>query len=73
MKSISDDISSAHPKKVVYNDDEYGNFLPGMRVQWEKWLPFVEGDDADWVRQMRRRRAADSVEQQAESVLETVG
>jgi hypothetical protein len=39
LKSISDDISSAHPKKVVYDDDEYGNFLPGMRVQWEKWRP----------------------------------
>ena len=24
-----------------------------MRVQWEKWLPYVDGKDAEWVEQMR--------------------
>ena len=40
-------------RQASYQDDEYGNFLPGMRVRWEKWLPFVEGEDAEWVEQMR--------------------
>ena len=37
----------AHARRQsTYQDDEYGSFLPGMRVRWENWLPYVDGEDA---------------------------
>ena len=39
-------------RQATYQDDEHGNFVPGMRVRWERWEPYLEGEDLEWVRGM---------------------
>eukprot|EP00959_Pyramimonas_sp_CCMP1952_P320612 6709372-Pyramimonas_sp.AAC.1 len=29
-------------RQATYQDDEHGNFEPGMRVRWERWEPYLE-------------------------------
>ena len=32
-------------RQATYQDDERGNYSPGMRVQWELWKPYLSGED----------------------------
>ena len=41
-------------RQASYQDDHWGNFSPGVRVQWEQWKPFLAGEDLAWVEQMQR-------------------
>jgi hypothetical protein len=57
-------------KQATHQDDERGNYSPGMRVQWVLWKPYLSGEDLAWVKQMARRRgAADVAEREAGAVL----
>jgi hypothetical protein len=40
-------------KQATYQDDERGNYSPGMRVQWELWKPYLSGYDLAWVEHMQ--------------------
>eukprot|EP00976_Prorocentrum_cordatum_P041434 840813-Prorocentrum_minimum.AAC.1 len=43
----------AHARRqATYQDDEHSNFDPGMRVRWERWEPYLDGEDLEWVRGM---------------------
>jgi len=39
--------------QATYQDDERGNYSPGMRVQWDLWKPYLTGEDLAWVEQMQ--------------------
>ena len=41
-------------RQATYQDDEWGNYAPGMRVQWDLFLPHLNEDDHRWVEQVRR-------------------
>jgi hypothetical protein len=41
-------------RQATYQDDQYGNFIPGMRVRWENWKPFLAGEDLEWVERMSK-------------------
>ena len=35
--------------QATYKDDKWGNYKPGMRVNWELFLPYLDDDERDWV------------------------
>eukprot|EP00959_Pyramimonas_sp_CCMP1952_P219284 4584876-Pyramimonas_sp.AAC.1 len=41
-------------RQATYQDDEQGNYVPGMRVHWARWEPYLEGEDLEWVKAMAR-------------------
>eukprot|EP00959_Pyramimonas_sp_CCMP1952_P383839 8044085-Pyramimonas_sp.AAC.1 len=46
---------AAHAQRqATYQDDEHGNFVPGMRVRWARWEPYLEGEDLEWVKGMAK-------------------
>ena len=40
-------------RQATYQDDSHGNFAPGLRVNWDMFLPHLDGEDAAWVEQVR--------------------
>eukprot|EP00976_Prorocentrum_cordatum_P018191 368006-Prorocentrum_minimum.AAC.1 len=45
----------AHARRqATYQDDEHGNYVPGMQVRWARWEPYLEGEDLEWVKAMAR-------------------
>ena len=41
-------------RQAPYQDDEYDNYAPGMRVRWDLFLPHLDDDDRQWVEQVQR-------------------
>ena len=51
----SDEERREHAQRqATYQDDIFGNYAPGMRVRWDKFLPYLTEDELVWVNQVRR-------------------